>query len=468
MQQLETAKILQTLSQHPRDDYLPSVHTHQERSDSPIVRRKRKAPSVGPVIHTVSPSPPSASEKEKVPSHLASENCITLPPLKGLGNISTIRVNPLRPPPKLRKVPVKAPISLPPIGTDNLSTSKQFTGESSVRINDAPLNHHNFLSRLDATSMPFHSSSVPLPSNSSKTTPLPNTVNDIQAAMNIVRAYSEAASLDLKMAQHLMSFNNAHPLSNLLASQVMNQRQFAPRDLFCQPVGANPSMAQASLINPTYPSSLYVNIPQATETLIAPAIKTPMCIQVTHQVSNSSRINPQHQQQLTSLPTHPAPSPKKKYKRCRMENCDHEAIRRSPYCSKHAGPRKCEKDGCNKCAQGRTRFCIAHGGGRRCQHEGCTKGARGRYFCAFHGGGRRCSIENCNKLAVGKGTTCTAHGGGRRCQHEGCAKSAQSSSNFCVRHGGGKKCRLSNCTRVARGKLGLCMAHESQFDRQLR
>jgi hypothetical protein len=121
---------------------------------------------------------------------------------------------------------------------------------------------------------------------------------------------------------------------------------------------------------------------------------------------------------------------KKKRKVCRMDDCNEDAARRTPYCKKHCGQRKCEHDGCNKCAQGRTRFCIGHGGGRRCQHEGCTKGARDKHFCASHGGGRRCNVASCSKLAVGKGRTCTAHGGGRRCQHESCSKSAQSSSDF--------------------------------------
>ena len=152
-----------------------------------------------------------------------------------------------------------------------------------------------------------------------------------------------------------------------------------------------------------------------------------------------------------------------KVKICRMEGCNDPAAKRTPYCSKHSGPRKCEFQGCKKCAQGRTRFCIAHGGGRRCMHPGCNKGARDKKFCASHGGGRRCNIDNCNKLAVGGGHKCTAHGGGRRCQSDGCNKSAQSSSSFCVRHGGGRKCKFENCKKVARGKSGLCMSHATQL-----
>jgi len=153
---------------------------------------------------------------------------------------------------------------------------------------------------------------------------------------------------------------------------------------------------------------------------------------------------------------------KKKRKICRMDDCNDEAARRTPYCKNHCGQRKCEKSGCQKCAQGRTRFCIAHGGGRRCQFEGCAKGARDKHFCASHGGGRRCNVGPCTKLAVGKGFTCTAHGGGRRCLHDTCSKSAQSSSSYCVRHGGGRKCRAVNCSKVARGKIGLCMSHATQ------
>ena len=152
-----------------------------------------------------------------------------------------------------------------------------------------------------------------------------------------------------------------------------------------------------------------------------------------------------------------------KVKICRMEGCNDPAAKRTPYCSKHSGPRKCEFQGCKKCAQGRTRFCISHGGGRRCMHPDCNKGARDKKFCASHGGGRRCNIESCNKLAVGGGHKCTAHGGGRRCQSSGCNKSAQSSSSFCVRHGGGRKCKVENCRKVARGKSGLCMSHATQL-----
>lgn len=151
-----------------------------------------------------------------------------------------------------------------------------------------------------------------------------------------------------------------------------------------------------------------------------------------------------------------------KRKLCRMDDCNEEAARRTPYCKNHCGQRKCEFQGCKKCAQGRTRFCISHGGGRRCKFQGCTKGARDKQFCASHGGGRRCNVELCTKLAVGRGSTCTAHGGGRRCQDEGCTKSAQSSSDYCVRHGGGRKCRAAKCSKVARGKLGLCMSHATQ------
>lgn len=157
----------------------------------------------------------------------------------------------------------------------------------------------------------------------------------------------------------------------------------------------------------------------------------------------------------------------KKTKVCRMDGCDDEAARRTPYCKKHCGQRRCEFAGCTKCAQGRTRFCIGHGGGRRCQFDGCTKGARDKKFCASHGGGRRCNVDSCSKLAVGRGTTCTAHGGGRRCQNDSCTKSAQSSSSFCVRHGGGRKCVVTNCSKVARGKKGLCMSHASQHDANL-
>lgn len=154
----------------------------------------------------------------------------------------------------------------------------------------------------------------------------------------------------------------------------------------------------------------------------------------------------------------------KKIKVCRMDGCEDEAARRTPYCKAHCGQRRCEFVGCVKCAQGRTRFCIGHGGGRRCQFEGCTKGARDKKFCASHGGGRRCNVDSCSKLAVGKGKTCTAHGGGRRCESDNCTKSAQSSSSFCVRHGGGRKCTGPNCIKVARGKKGLCMSHASQHD----
>uniref|UniRef100_A0A7S2JR34 WRKY19-like zinc finger domain-containing protein n=1 Tax=Leptocylindrus danicus TaxID=163516 RepID=A0A7S2JR34_9STRA len=149
----------------------------------------------------------------------------------------------------------------------------------------------------------------------------------------------------------------------------------------------------------------------------------------------------------------------KKIKICRMEGCPHAAAKRTPYCSKHSGPRKCEYDGCKKCAQGRTRFCIAHGGGRRCIHPLCTKGARDSKFCAAHGGGKRCTEADCTKSAVGGSNKCTAHGGGKRCQAEGCAKSAQSATSFCVKHGGGRKCCVDSCNKVARGRSQMCMVH---------
>jgi len=168
-----------------------------------------------------------------------------------------------------------------------------------------------------------------------------------------------------------------------------------------------------------------------------------------------------------SPPSVSSDSNPKEVKECRMDGCDTEAARRTPYCKKHCGQRRCEFSGCAKCAQGRTRFCIGHGGGRRCQFEGCAKGARDKQFCASHGGGKRCNVDSCSKLAIGRGKTCTAHGGGRRCQHESCAKSAQSSSNFCVRHGGGRKCTEANCSKVARGKKGLCMSHASQHEASL-
>jgi hypothetical protein len=151
----------------------------------------------------------------------------------------------------------------------------------------------------------------------------------------------------------------------------------------------------------------------------------------------------------------------KKRKICRMDQCNEDAAKRTPYCCKHSGQRKCEHAECNKYAQSRTRFCIGHGGGRRCTHPGCNKGARDKFFCASHGGGRRCKVASCQKLAVGAGEKCTAHGGGKRCQHETCTKSAQSSSNFCVRHGGGRKCKMPGCLKVARGKIGLCMSHST-------
>lgn len=178
-----------------------------------------------------------------------------------------------------------------------------------------------------------------------------------------------------------------------------------------------------------------------------------------------NQVQQQRPEPLQNSPTLPQKSAQKSLlKVCRMEGCNTEAARRTPYCKNHSGQRRCEAPNCNKCAQGRTRFCIGHGGGRRCQFEGCTKGARDKKFCASHGGGRRCNIENCKKLAVGRGNTCTAHGGGRRCQHEECTKSAQSNSTFCVRHGGGRKCKMPKCNKVARGKQGLCMSHATQED----
>lgn len=159
-------------------------------------------------------------------------------------------------------------------------------------------------------------------------------------------------------------------------------------------------------------------------------------------------------------------------KKCRMDDCNKPAAKRSPYCSSHRGVRKCEHKNsdniqCSKYAQGHTRFCIAHGGGRRCQHPGCKKAARDKQFCAGHGGGKRCSVPGCERLALvstRRGSTidilkCTAHGGGKRCHIQGCTKSAQSGTDYCVRHGGGKRCIVLGCKKVARGKTLFCMSH---------
>lgn len=218
-------------------------------------------------------------------------------------------------------------------------------------------------------------------------------------------------------------------LSNNMILQLMSNPLVFPGKIIpiCQPVGTTP-------INQFQGS---INIQSRAPLSIAPALCKP-----SNEILDSNG--------------------KKKRKLCRMDDCNEEAARRTPYCKDHCGQRKCEFTGCKKFAQGRTRFCIGHGGGRRCQFEGCTKGARDKSFCASHGGGKRCNVDGCNKLAVGKGSTCTAHGGGRRCQHESCSKSAQSSSNYCVRHGGGRKCRAANCSKVARGKLGLCMSHATK------
>uniref|UniRef100_A0A7S2XSF8 WRKY19-like zinc finger domain-containing protein n=1 Tax=Attheya septentrionalis TaxID=420275 RepID=A0A7S2XSF8_9STRA len=156
----------------------------------------------------------------------------------------------------------------------------------------------------------------------------------------------------------------------------------------------------------------------------------------------------------------------KKVKICRMDDCSHEAAKRTSYCGEHSGPRTCEFDACSKCAQGRTRFCIAHGGGRRCTAPNCQKAARDKKFCAGHGGGKRCHLPECGKMAVGRSTLCTGHGGGRRCQDTDCAKSAQSNTNFCVRHGGGRKCTAQGCTKAARGRSEFCMSHRSTVDIQ--
>ncbi len=249
-------------------------------------------------------------------------------------------------------------------------------------------------------------------------------------------APGQVPSSSVAMNKHQDSFSK-NMLLQILSNQMINSSQVPA----CLPLGTEPSFNSN-------------NVPFLALNRNNMNMGPTMCVPV----GNSPTI------EIPQLKTS-TKSVSKKRKTCRMDGCEDEAARRTPYCSKHCGPRKCEHEGCTKCAQGRTRFCIGHGGGRRCQHEGCTKGARDRHFCAFHGGGRRCNVKDCTKLAVGKGFTCTAHGGGRRCQHEKCSKSAQSSSNFCVRHGGGRKCKLPTCSRVARGKLGLCMSHASQQEK---
>jgi len=244
-----------------------------------------------------------------------------------------------------------------------------------------------------------------------------------------------------------------------------------------------PKMIHSSLMPPNFfnvSSNGLSSIPHSEQeskvNTALPVGQTSGRITPLNQISRSVPVTPPHQVPIC-LPVGCAPpsiminqnsksSSKKtkksevpKVKICRMDSCNEAAARRTPYCSKHSGPRRCEKGGCNKCAQGRTRFCIAHGGGRRCTVEGCTKGARDRFFCAAHGGGRRCTMAKCSKLAVDTQGLCTAHGGGRRCEIEGCPKSAQSNTNLCVRHGGGRKCSIDGCSKVARGKSGCCMLH---------
>lgn len=208
-------------------------------------------------------------------------------------------------------------------------------------------------------------------------------------------------------------------------------------------ISSNPAWALPSTVNnsvtPIYANATYKMMLQLwSNPLLSTKAIIPVCLPVgnEHVMQGQTTINilPKVPIASTGVASSATDGSSKtnntKRKICRMDDCNEEAARRTPYCKNHCGQRKCEFEGCKKCAQGRTRFCIGHGGGRRCQFEGCTKGARDKQFCASHGGGRRCNIECCTKLAVGKGRTCTAHGGGRRCQHESCSKSAQSSSDY--------------------------------------
>ncbi len=384
IQELETAKILQELSQQNHGAKPKISAYHSQPPKQIMISRKRKLSGANLDVHTVSPTLSSVTTGRPV-SPSTSETDFSIPQMEGIGNLqgvtnfklpspsgNMITVTPLAPPPRLRRFPVNSPIAL--------SESK---GD-------------------------VHSSYTPRQVPSS--------------------------SVDMNKQPDDFSRNM---LLQILSNQMINSSQVP----LCLPLGTNPTFNNMSIpVLPLNRSNMNLDATTCVPVGRSPTIDIP-------KLKTSSK------------------TANKKRKTCRMDGCGEEAARRTPYCSRHCGPRKCEHEGCTKCAQGRTRFCIGHGGGRRCQHEGCTKGARDRHFCAFHGGGRRCNVKDCTKLAVGKGFTCTAHGGGRRCQHEKCTKSAQSSSNFCVRHGGGRKCKLPNCTRVARGKLGLCMSHASQQEK---
>jgi hypothetical protein len=235
------------------------------------------------------------------------------------------------------------------------------------------------------------------------------------------------------------AFNSTPPLTpQVLSPQIPPESAPAPT-IFCYPVGNN-------IQNDKALSSLLIQLPPSA----LPDIKSAPSIATTRKRSTNK------------IKT----SATKKRKICKMEDCEIDADKRTPYCINHRGQRKCESNNCDKFAQSKTRFCIKHGGGRRCTFPNCNKGARDKFFCGAHGGGKRCTALNCPKLAVGGDNVCTAHGGGKRCQDPGCAKSAQSSSNFCVRHGGGRKCKFDGCQKVARGKMGLCMSHATATKEQ--
>ena len=114
-------------------------------------------------------------------------------------------------------------------------------------------------------------------------------------------------------------------LSNNMILQLMSNPLVFPGKIIpiCQPVGTTP-------INQFQGS---INIQSKAPLSIAPALCKP-----------SNEI-------LDSPGT-------KKRKLCRMDDCNEEAARRTPYCKDHCGQRKCEFTGCKKFAQGRTRFCI--------------------------------------------------------------------------------------------------------------
>ena len=378
VQELETAKILQELSQHAAAQSRPSiplgVSSEEPKKRIPSLKRKHWASSKTPTVTDAATKTPNFSSKSPTNTHPSStfgravspateyesssgdaSSCASLP--------STPRepcFKPLSPPPKLRRVSFYKKTGRP---TSSLSTIHPSPPKKKQNVLTLPSTYNNNLTQINATNaMIFQLLSNPMLCTA--TIPLCQPTGSGNAPMLSEKINIQPKTVPLK------------PLPILTAKSTALDKSKKPKRKLCRMDDCDEEAAQ----------------------------RTPYC-----------------------------------KKHCGQRKCEHEGCKkcaqgRTRFCIGHGGGRRCQFEGCTKGARDK-QFCASHGGGRRCNIESCTKLAVGRgRTCTAHGGGRRCQHESCSKSAQSSSDFCVRHGGGRKCLAAGCSKVARGKLGLCMSH----------------------------------